>query len=482
RLRQTQVPLAVERRDQGRQQRHQPGHAHQSAPDARDLTDLGHDLVRPHVERRFQPRSRCRDVEDNVLVSDEVRAVLGRRRLARDQRARRRSPAFARADEALELPLHVAAELAGVPGELPFQRLHLPVGGQERRGEARVRLGGVGAAGGDPECERALDVDQPVARGLDLLLDHRPAYLDAAADPQEREREHAEIEADEHCREPARPAGNPAKGRSGRGRPGVCGGLTHPLRPALPARPAAAPTRRKSLHRAACSPVAGPGGARTAPWMAPRRRRRPAGDRRARLAASARLATLCLAVAAARYFGDVRRSITALPENTECPGTSDRRYWPRSSASPSPFPVRASSSRRRFRWIPASPRVHWPTAFATTSARTASPRSAPSCGWSSTPAPFSKTRTSAVWPTSSSTWRSTGRRTSRSRSWWTTSSPLACASARTSTRTRPSTRPCTCSRSRPTVPGLSRWASASSPTGRTSRCSTPSRWRRSAGS
>src|SRR5690606_40148013 len=57
------------------------------------------DLVRPRVERRFQPRSRGREIEDDLMVSEEVGVVFGRRRCAGDERPRGRGPAFARSEE-----------------------------------------------------------------------------------------------------------------------------------------------------------------------------------------------------------------------------------------------------------------------------------------------------------------------------------------------------------------------------------------------
>ena len=74
------------------------------------------------------------------------------------------------------------------------------------------------------------------------------------------------------------------------------------------------------------------------------------------------------------------------------------------------------------------------TGCATTFGRTGSRRSAPSCGWSSTPARCSRTTTSGAWRISSSTWPSTAPSTSRSTTWSRSSSRSACASGPTSTR------------------------------------------------
>src|SRR5690606_41061146 len=101
------------------------------------------DLVRPRVERRFQPRSRGREIEDDLMVSEEVGVVFGRRRCAGDERPRGRGPAFARGDESLEFSLDILAEPTDEGGQLSFQRQELAVRGQERSSEARVRLGGV---------------------------------------------------------------------------------------------------------------------------------------------------------------------------------------------------------------------------------------------------------------------------------------------------------------------------------------------------
>ena len=91
------------------------------------------------------------------------------------------------------------------------------------------------------------------------------------------------------------------------------------------------------------------------------------------------------------------------------PRPSTRRAPP---ANPRPPRPTRSGSTPGCRWIPPCASARCPTACATTCAATPSPSSAPNCGWSSTPGPFSRTTISAGSRTSSSTWRSTARRTS----------------------------------------------------------------------
>ncbi len=95
------------------------------------------------------------------------------------------------------------------------------------------------------------------------------------------------------------------------------------------------------------------------------------------------------------------------------------------------------------------------TASPTTSARTRDPKSACRCGSPSRPARLTRPTTSAASRTCSSTWRSTARRTSSRASWSPTSNRSAWHSARTSTRTRATTRRSTCSTCRPIAPARS---------------------------
>ena len=106
--------------------------------------------------------------------------------------------------------------------------------------------------------------------------------------------------------------------------------------------------------------------------------------------------------------------------------------------------------------------------------RTRGPQSACRCGWPSTPARSRRNPISAGSRTSSSTWRSTAPRTSSRASWCRSSNRSARASARTSTRRRRSTKPSTCSTSRPIARAIVDGACSCCTTSpRASRCCRP---------